>query len=375
MSDGLLATYEVAADDASIAARARDICVEQTVEVTEPLCADPAIADRVVGRLEGVRPLRPGVHEVRIRYPALTLTHELTQLVSVLFGNISLKSGVRLVAIDLDPAYARRFAGPRHGGAGVRAAAGAPDRPLLMSAVKPLGRTASELATYAYGMALGGIDLIKDDHGIADPATSPFEERVERCCEAVARANARTGGRSAYYPCVTGPADAVLARARFAKAAGAGGVLIAPLVAGLDFVRVVAVETGLPVMAHPALAGAYLAPGHGIAHGVLLGTLMRLAGADMVVFPSWGGRFPFTRDDCESIARALQADLHGLRPALPVPAGGLTLERVPELVRVFGREVVFLIGSALYERSPDLAANAAWFRGLVEAGAVGGIAP
>jgi len=40
---------------------------------------------------------------------------------------------------------------------------------------------------------------------------------------------------------------------------------------------------------------------------------------------------------------------------------------VPELLGAFGRDVVFLIGSALYERSPDLSANAAYFLSLVEA--------
>ena len=112
---GLLATYEVTSDDASIAARARDICVEQTVEVTEALCADPEIADTVVGRLEGIRPIRPGVHEVRIRYPSAVLGEDVPQLLNVLFGNISMKPFVRLAGIDLTPSYARSFPGPRFG--------------------------------------------------------------------------------------------------------------------------------------------------------------------------------------------------------------------------------------------------------------------
>src|SRR5207253_5820723 len=48
-----------------------------------------------------------------------------------------------------------------------------------------------------------GIDLIKDDHSLADQTTAPFRERVERCQEAVARANDEAGGNALYFPNVT----------------------------------------------------------------------------------------------------------------------------------------------------------------------------
>ena len=99
---------------------------------------------------------------------------------------------------------------------------------------------------------------------------------------------------------------------------------------------------------------------------VLLGTLMRLAGADLVIFPTWGGRFPFSRETCVALDEKLKGGFHGFHRTMPVPAGGLTLERVSGQVDVFGMDVAFLIGSALYERSTDLVANAAFFRSLVE---------
>ena len=366
IDDSLLATYVLVAPNAPAAAAcARDVAIEQTVEVTEALCVDPFIQDRIVGRVEGVDGLGGGRFQARIRYSFDVLTAELPQIWSVLYGNVSLKPGVRLVGVDPGPGLAARIRGPRHGVAGIRALLGVPDRPLVMGALKPLGRTVDELASYARDLAAGGLDILKDDHGLADQPLCRFETRVERCAAAVAEGRAVSGHRTLYFPCVTGPADRVVARARFARDAGAGGVLIAPFVAGIDFMRAVADDTGLPIMSHPALAGAFLAsPDHGIAHDVLFGTMMRLSGADLVVFPSWGGRFPFTRDQCVSIDRALKRDLHAVRPALPVPAGGISLDRVPAMLAPHGRDVVFLIGSALYERSPDLAANAAFFRSM-----------
>lgn len=364
-ADGLDVVYTVVSPPDGIAATAHDIAIEQTVEVTPPLCADPFVAAHVVGRVTGIAPAGPDRFDVTISYAGDVVGDEVTQLFSVVFGNVSLKAGVRVRAVRPSAALAARFPGPRFGIAGLRDLLDVRDRPLVMGAVKPLGRTVDELAGFAGALAAGGLDLVKDDHGITDQRFAPFEARVAACAAAVAEANRRTGHRTLYCPTVTGPADRLLARARFARDAGAGGLLVSPMVAGPDFLRAAAAETGLPVIAHPAMAGAFLAsPDHGIAPGALFGTLMRLAGADMVVFPGWGGRFPMTRDDCAGIDRALKADLHDVRTALPVPAGGLTLDRIAELRGVFGRDLAFLIGSAVYERSPDLAANAAHFRAL-----------
>ncbi len=370
--DDLVVTYSVRATSTSIEALALDLCVEQTVEVTEVLWRDPAIAGRTVGQVEDLRNAGDGRFEVRIRFPAATVGREVPHLFSAIYGNASLKHGIRVERVEPGPGLARTLGGPRYGCAGVRALAGVPDRPLVASAVKPLGRTPRELAAYAYEMAIGGLDLIKDDHGLTNQTVCPFEARVEACAEAVQRANRRTGGRTLYFASVTGPLDEVLPRALFARAAGAGGVLVSPLVVGLDVLRLLSRESGLPVMAHPALTGAFFAtPDHGMSHAALLGTLMRLCGADLVIFPSWGGRFPFTRRECEAVDRALKEDLHGLSPAWPVPAGGMTLDRVRDLLAVHGRDVVLLVGSALYERSPDLAANARHFRSLVETAVAG----
>ena len=102
-------------------------------------------------------------------------------------------------------------------------------------------------------------------------------------------------------------------------------------------------------MAHPALSGAYTnGQQEGISHAVLLGTLFRLAGADISVFPSPGGRFDVRADDCEAIARALQEPLGGLAEALPSPGGGLQTEQVAELSRLYGQEAVWLLGGSLH---------------------------
>ena len=77
----------------------------------------------------------------------------------------------------------------------------------------------------AYAFAKGGIDIIKDDHGLANQRYAPYEERVRACAAAVKRANEETG-RKLHLRSVhkQRPAHLVVQRAKFAKAAGAGAV-------------------------------------------------------------------------------------------------------------------------------------------------------
>ena len=108
-----------------------------------------------------------------------------------------------------------------------------------------MGLSAVDLADLAYQLALGGVDIIKEDHGLTDQPFAPFAERVPRCAEAVARANRETGYRCLYAPNVTAPADRIVARARQAKDWGAGGIMVAPGLTGWDTLRMLAEDDTL----------------------------------------------------------------------------------------------------------------------------------
>ncbi|MCS7311631.1 MAG: RuBisCO large subunit C-terminal-like domain-containing protein [Acidobacteria bacterium] len=352
-------TYRISADsEAEARLRARDICYEQTVELPEDLPIRSDIRSEIVGRIESLRSVGPAAFEAVISYAVETVGSELTQLLNVVFGNISLKPGLRVEALAFPEGFLRHFRGPRFGRTGLREILHVWDRPLLCTALKPMGLSAQEMAELAYEMARAGVDLIKDDHGIADPPFCPFRERVPLCVEAVERANRETGRRAIYMPNVTAPADQVFERAEYARRAGAGGLLVSPGLTGLDTLRALADEDrlSLPLMAHPAFLGGFLTESEsGMAHGVLLGQLMRLAGADATIFPNYGGRFAFSREACQAIAEATARPMGLLRPIFPVPAGGMTLDRVPEMVAAYGAEAIFLIGGALLRQRHRLA--------------------
>jgi ribulose-bisphosphate carboxylase large chain len=362
--------YLLSGSEPEARSKAEDICLEQTVEFPRELLPEGAIPDFIVGRMETFEAAGPLAFRSRISYSVESAGTDLVNLLNVIFGNISIMPGIRVTGLELPEAVTGRFQGPRFGRAGLRDRLGIQNRPLICTALKPMGLSAAALAEQAFAFALGGIDLIKDDHGLADQPFCGFEDRVAACAAAVAKANQVTGQHCAYLPNVTGPADRVIERARRAKALGAGGILVCPALVGLDTMRLIAEDEaiGLPVMAHPAFGGSLVtAPGNGFSHATLYGTLMRLAGADTTVYPNYGGRFAFSRAECAGIAAASAAPLGRIAPCLPAPGGGMTTDRARDMFEVYGRDFILLIGGGLHRRGPDLADNARFFVQLLAA--------
>ena len=349
-------SYLVAASAGEVDARVRSLALEQTVEFPEDLLPEGWLRAEMPGRVESLEPAgsESGWYRADLSFPDEAVGSDLLQFLNVVFGNASLQPGLRVVDFELPKPLAR---GPRFGVAGLRAVTRVFGRPLSATALKPLGLPVGELALQAYQTALGGIDLVKDDHGLADQPLARFQLRVERCAEAVAAANRETGRRSLYVPNITGNPREVFERARFAREAGAGAVLVAPGLAGFGALRELADDPdfGLPILAHPAFTGSFVSAGAGgIDPGLFYGTLMRAAGADVSVFPHAGGRFSFPHAACSAIAERCARPVDGVAAAFPSPAGGMSVARVPELKSFYGSDFVALIGGALHRESPSL---------------------
>ncbi|OPJ64675.1 RuBisCO large subunit C-terminal-like domain-containing protein [Clostridium oryzae] len=349
-------------------AKAKDICVEQTAEFPEELVPQGVISDNILGRIENFRNINDNTFVARISYAVDSAAGELTQLLNVIFGNISIKPGIRVENINITPELAEKFKGPRFGTNGLRGILDVKDRPLLFTALKPMGVPAKELAEIAYKFAIGGIDIIKDDHGLSNQPFCDFEERVKLCAAAVEKANRETGNKSIYMPNITGPHSEIVSRAKKAKELGAGGLLISPGLTGFDVIREIADndDINLPIMGHPAFLGSYVFGENGISHKALFGQIMRLAGADGTIYPNFGGRFSFTVQECESIVEGATEYMEGLKPIFPCPAGGMTLESIPQSLKVYGKNVVFLVGGGLFKHGDDLIESSRYFRKIIE---------
>jgi ribulose-bisphosphate carboxylase large chain len=304
---------------------------------------DAFVLGEIVGQVDSIQPLAPGLYEVRVALGVETTGGEAGQLLNMLFGNSSIHEDLTLWDVEFLPDLVQRFPGPGRGLGGLREALGARDRALTCSALKPQGLPPAGLARLAGMMALGGIDVIKDDHGLADQSYSRFADRVPACAEAVASANTATGGNTRYWPSLSGDLDQLRRQVAIVRANGLDGVLVAPMILGLPSVAALVRDNpDLFFMAHPAMAGAAR-----IAPPLLLGKLFRLLGADATVYPNYGGRFGYTAETCKALAQAALAPWDGIRACVPVPAGGMSVERVPELLDFYGHDIMLLIGGAL----------------------------
>jgi ribulose-bisphosphate carboxylase large chain len=325
-------TYHVRGDPASIDARARAIAVEQSVEMPLAAIDEPSVLAEIVGQVAAIEDIGDGRFAVRIDLALATVGDDPGQFLNMLFGNTSLHDDVVL----RDAVIPERFRCLTGGTPELRRRMGVTRRAFTGSALKPQGLSPERLSRLAERFALGGLDFIKDDHGLADQAYSPFAVRVPLIASAIAKASRSTGHPTRYIPSLTGDLDQLRTQARIAAEAGVDCMMVAPMVAG--FSSVWALTRAFPrviFFAHPSMGGAAR-----IAPELLIGRLFPALGCGGVIFPTYGGRFGYSPATCREL-------VGNARPALAVPAGGITLDRVPELLDFYGQDTMLLIGGNL----------------------------
>ena len=340
----LYVTYHIQSSPADIQARAEGVALEQSVELPRPAVRDSFIERNIMGKVESIAPAEDDLYHVTIGFPADITGFEPAQFLNVLFGNTSLQGDVTLADIDLPSSLLSAFVGPRFGAAGLRALVDAPERPLTCTALKPMGLSPVQLAAICRTFAVAGLDFIKDDHGIANQGFAPFAERVRLCQEAIEEAFQETGHRAVYIPNLLAAPKVLKEQAAICRDLGVRCVMLEPMLIGLPTAyEMVTDHLTMPVMAHPAFAGALR-----VAPELLFGKLFRLLGSDAVIYPNYGGRFSYSKQVCLTLAANLRQPWGDLKPALPVPAGGMQVDRVDEMVQFYGKDTVLLIGGSLY---------------------------
>ncbi|MCL6517227.1 2,3-diketo-5-methylthiopentyl-1-phosphate enolase [Alicyclobacillus sp.] len=353
----VLATYELEDEEKALKKRADGIAVGLTVgSWTDLPAAQQERMQPYCGRVEDITVLeRLGEGRVRARitigYPVVNFPARIPALLTTVFGKLSMDGRIRLVRLELPPAFVGAFPGPKFGAAGVREILGVQGRPLLMSIFKScIGMPLDALVAAFTEQALGGADLIKDDEIFFNESIAPPEARVQAYRDAARRTEEETGQKVLYAVNLTGPVTQLRDRARRLSELGAGALLINAFAYGLDVVQALAEdpEVTVPLMAHPAVAGAmYAAPGYGISAAILFGQLLRLAGADIVIYPSPYGTVTLEANEGREVLGHLRED-NGLKPALPAPSAGIHPGLVPLLVRDYGVDVIVNAGGGIH---------------------------
>jgi len=351
-------TYRLAQSAAEAETLARRIAFEQAVELPEAQVTEE-IRRHVVGRVEAISqdPGAEGASLATISYDAGLAGHHMSPFLNLVFGNVSLFEGVRLVDVTLPERITQALQGPRSGLKSLRAMTGVYGRPLLATPLKPRGASVETLAGIARDFALGGGDIVKDDQNLADDFEA-FKRRVATCKRAVDDANARSSRRCLYFPHLTAPGAELERYLDYVSSLGLPGVLVCPMILGLETMRGIGQRYPLMLMAHPTMSGSFTqGQRQGIDPGVLLGTLFRLAGADLSIVPRSGGRFAISREQCLSIRDRLLEPLGKVVPSCPAPGGGIRLDNLAAMCADYGEEATFIVGGALQIRGGDVTAG------------------
>ncbi|MDT0192695.1 MULTISPECIES: 2,3-diketo-5-methylthiopentyl-1-phosphate enolase [unclassified Exiguobacterium] len=300
-----------------------------------------------------------------IRYPLHNVTPDFSSILTTTFGKLSLDPGVQLVDLSLPEELAPDFPGAAFGVEGVRDILRVHDRPLAMSIFKGvIGRDLDFLATQLRDQFAGGIDLVKDDEILYDNPLTPSLERA-RIGASVIREHKETTGRSVLYAVtLSGPVFTLRDQAKRLIEAGATALLFNVYTYGLDALRELAKdpEIHVPILAHPAFAGALTGS---VRHSLLFGKLIRLAGADLTLFPSPYGSLSTQKDEAQQI-QTYATEPHWTKPILTVPSAGIHPGLVPDLIRDFGSDVVINAGGGIHGHPDGAADGARAFRQAID---------
>lgn len=344
----------------------KGICLEQSVELPSKVLSDD-IKRHLVGQVQDYRETGKCLYHAIICYPIDNAANEITQLLNILYGNISLKPGIKITGLEWGKMY-HLFQGPAVGIEKFRKKWNIPKRGLSATALKPMGFSPEQLADLCYEFAVGGIDIIKDDHGLTDQPYAPFEARVKACVAAIKRASDATGRRSLYFPNITTSPGKLVDRYKNAAKWGADGVLLAPHLCGLEMMHILArMDINLPIMAHPSFSGSLVTnKSQGFTSDFLYGQLWRALGADFMIYPNAGGRFSFTIDECQKINESARNDKINFKRSFPTPGGGLQRDDLEKWLSAYGRDTVFLMGGSLYQHSKGIREAGEEIRYLLE---------
>jgi ribulose-bisphosphate carboxylase large chain len=217
--DVIRLTYlvETAGDPERLAAK---IASDQSTGTFVPLPGEtPELKARVAARVVGLRalppvetpsfpqdrPPPPGGYrraEAVIDFPLDAVGTDLAAVMTIAIGGPSAikdLAGIRVVGLELPPAFGKAHPGPQFGMSGTRRLTGVHDRPIIGSIVKPaLGLRPHETAALVKDLVEAGVDFVKDDEKLMSPAYSPLTKRVKAIMPIILDHEQKTGKKVMY---------------------------------------------------------------------------------------------------------------------------------------------------------------------------------
>ncbi len=390
----VLAAFRVTPNQVPIEEAAAAVAAESSTGTWTEVWSDMLTnLDRYNARCYRIEPV-PGQEDQWICYVAYPLdlfeegsvVNMMSSIVGNVFGFKAVKA-LRLEDLRIPVAYVKTFQGPPHGITVERDKLNKYGRPLLGGTIKPkLGLSAKNYGRVIYECLRGGLDFTKDDENINSQPFMRWRDRYLYVKEAIDQAEAETGEIKGHYVNVTaGTVEDMLERAEFAKEIGLRIIMHDYLTAGFTAHQTLSKwcrKNGMLLHIHRAMHAVIdRQKNHGI-HFRVLAKWLRLAGGDHLHVGTVVGKLEGDKVATMAVCDLLREDFipadqsrgiyfdqewASLPPVMPVASGGIHVWHMPELVQIFGDDVVLQFGGGTHGHPWGSAAGATANRVALEA--------
>jgi ribulose-bisphosphate carboxylase large chain len=294
--------------------------------------------------------------EVTLSWPLKNPGPSLPNLLATVAGNLfELKpfSGLKLLDLNLPPAFLDRYQGPQFGVAGTRRLTDVYERPLIGTIIKPsIGMNPEETAAQVRTLAEAGIDFIKDDELQSDGPHCPFEQRASAVLRVLRDHSDRTGKQVMYAANLTGDIDEMLRRHDHVLANEGICVMASMNSIGLPAMKVLRAHSQLCIHGHRNGWGIYgRSPAIGMSF-VAYQKFWRLAGIDHTHVNGLSNKFCEPDESVIASARACLTPMfpppHAGCEVVPVFSSGQSARQAADTYRTLGStDLIYAAGGGI----------------------------
>lgn len=277
---------------------------------------------------------------VRIGFPKKNIDMKedgISQLLCFLMGghlDIDSITACHLLDIELDGGLT-----PKYGISNIRTITGVYDKPLLGAIIKPkTGITPSQLLYMIQQLIDAGVNFIKEDEILGNPACCPFKDRLKLIQTYINRNNV------IYCYCINSDYPYCIERAKMVAAEGGNGVHI-NVWNGLGVYKSLR-ELDLSLVIHFQKSGdqAFTSTKHNYAiTWIVICQLAAFMGVDTIHAGMWGG---YSDYDEENLAYTLK--LLRSKNVLPALSCGMHPGIVNKITKMFGPDYIANVGGAIH---------------------------
>ena len=312
-------------------------------------------------------------NNVKIAYPAgLFELGNMPNILSSVAGNVfgleDLKN-LRLNNMLFPKKILRSFRGPKYGIDGIRKILKVKKRVLLGTIIKPkIGLRTEGHVKVAYDAWLGGCDIVKDDENLSSQSFNKFEKRIKKTLKARNKAEKITGEKKVYMANITAETNEMIKRAEFVKECGGEYIMIDIMTVGWSALQTLRNQNfNLVIHGHRAGHAALTKnPKHGISMKVIA-KIARIIGIDQLHVGTGVGKMFENKKEVLENLNAVKNKLDVIKPLMPVASGGLHPRLVPEVIKIFGNDLIIQAGGGIHGHPLGTMAGARAMRQAVEA--------